>query len=161
MADEFQSDQDFALGVEDFPSERDYKLHCLRHSTSHIMASAVQQIFPEAKFGIGPPVKNGFYYDMQLPRPLTPEDLTEIERRMREIVKEGREFHRENWEKEKALEFFSSHDQNFKIELINGIPGDTVSTYSIGEFTDLCAGPHVRRTSECKHFKLTSIAGAY
>ena len=161
MGEEFQSDQDFALGAEDFPSERDYKLHCLRHSTSHIMAAAVQQIFPDVKFGIGPPIKNGFYYDMMLPRSLTPDDLEEIERRMREIVKSGLQFSRENWEKPKALEFFGSHDQSFKIELINGIPGDTVSTYSIGDFTDLCAGPHVRRTSECKHFKLTSIAGAY
>ena len=161
MGEEFQSDQDFALGVEDFPSERDYKLHCLRHSTSHIMAAAIQQIFPDVKFGIGPPIKNGFYYDMMLPRPLTPDDLEEIERRMREIVKAGLQFARENWDKPKALEFFGSKDQNFKIELINGIPGDSVSTYAIGDFTDLCAGPHVRRTSECKHFKLTSIAGAY
>lgn len=161
MGDEFQSDQDFALSVEDFPSERDYKLHCLRHSTSHIMASAVQQIFPEAKFGIGPPIKNGFYYDMMLPRPLTPDDLEEIERRMRQIVKSGLQFARETWDKPKALDFFGSRDQSFKTELINGIPGDTVSTYTIGDFTDLCAGPHVRRTSECKHFKLTSIAGAY
>lgn len=161
MGEEFQSDQDFALGVEDFPSERDYKLHCLRHSTSHIMAAAVQQIFPDVKFGIGPPIKNGFYYDMMLPRSLTPDDLEEIERRMREIVKSGLQFDRENWDKPKALEFFGSRDQSFKTELINGIPGDTVSTYTIGDFTDLCAGPHVRRTSECKHFKLTSIAGAY
>ena len=161
MGEDFLDDQEFALGAEHFSSERDYKLHCLRHSTSHIMAAAVQQIFPEVKFGIGPPIKSGFYYDMQLPRPLTPDDLIEIERRMREIVKQGREFHRENWDKEKALEFFGSKDQDFKIELINGIASDTVSTYSIGEFTDLCAGPHVRRTSECKHFKLTSIAGAY
>jgi threonyl-tRNA synthetase len=161
MGDEFQNDQDFALGVDSFPSEREYKLHCLKHSTSHIMAAAVQQIFPEVKFGIGPPIKNGFYYDMQLSRPLTPDDLEEIDRRMREIIKEGREFHQETWDKEKALEFFGSRDQDFKIELINGIPGDTVSTYSIGEFTDLCAGPHVRRTNQCKHFKLTSIAGAY
>lgn len=161
MGEEFQSDQDFALGVEDFPSERDYKLHCLRHSTSHIMAAAVQQIFPDVKFGIGPPIKNGFYYDMMLPRSLTPDDLEEIERRMREIVKSGLQFDRENWDKTKALEFFGSRDQSFKTELINGIPGDTVSTYTIGDFTDLCAGPHVRRTSECKHFKLTSIAGAY
>jgi threonyl-tRNA synthetase len=161
MADEFHSDEDFALGVEDFPSEREYRLHCLRHSTSHIMAAAVQDIFPEVKFGIGPPIKNGFYYDMQLPRTLTPEDLEAVEQRMREIVKEGREFHRENWDKQKALEFFGEHNQDFKIELINGIPGESVSTYNIGSFTDLCAGPHVRRTSECKHFKLTSIAGAY
>ena len=161
MADDFQSDQDFALGLEDFASEREYQMHCLKHSTSHIMAAAVQQIFPEVKFGIGPPIKNGFYYDMQLARPLTPEDLTEIEARMREIIKRGLEFRRENWDKEKALEFFGSRDQDFKVELINGIPGDTVSTYAIGDFTDLCAGPHVARTSQCKHFKLTSIAGAY
>jgi threonyl-tRNA synthetase len=161
MGEEFQSDQDFALGVEDFPSERDYQLHCLRHSTSHIMAAAIQQMFPDVKFGIGPPIKNGFYYDMQLPRPLTPDDLGEIERRMREIVKAGVEFSQESWDKSKAIEFFGSRSQNFKVELINGIPGETVSTYRIGEFTDLCAGPHVRRTSQCKHFKLTSIAGAY
>jgi len=161
MGEEFQSDQDFALGVEDFPSEREYQLHCLRHSTSHIMAAAVQQIFPDVKFGIGPPIKNGFYYDMQHRRPLTQEDLEEIERRMREIVKDGIEFNQETWDKSKALEFFGSRDQNFKLELISGIPSETVSTYTIGDFTDLCAGPHVRRTSQCKHFKLTSIAGAY
>ena len=161
MGEEFQSDQDFALGAADFASERDYKIHCLRHSTSHIMAAAVQQIFPEAKFGIGPPVKNGFYYDMQLPRPLTPEDLEEIERRMKQIVKENRDFERDNWDKPRALAFFGQHRQDFKLELINGIPSETVSIYSIGDFTDLCAGPHVRRTGECKHFKLTSIAGAY
>lgn len=161
MGDEFQSDQDFALGVEDFASEQEYRLYCLKHSTSHVMAAAVQQIFPEARFGIGPPIKNGFYYDMQLPRPLTPEDLEEIERRMRAITKEGRPFERENWNKEQALEFFGTREQNFKLELINGIPGDTVSIYRIGDFTDLCAGPHVRRTSDVKHFKLTSIAGAY
>jgi threonyl-tRNA synthetase len=161
MPDEVSSDEDIALGLKDFPSERDYKLYCLRHSTSHIMAAAVREVFPEAKFGIGPPIKNGFYYDMQLPRPLTPEDLEQIEAGMKRIVKEGRQFQQETWGKEKALEFFGGGDQEFKIELINGIPGETVSTYTIGDFTDLCAGPHVRRTSECKHFKLTSIAGAY
>ncbi|HXG65890.1 MAG TPA: threonine--tRNA ligase [Blastocatellia bacterium] len=161
MGDDFQSDQDFALGVEDFPSEREYQLHCLRHSTSHIMAAAVQQLFPEVKFGIGPPVKNGFYYDMQLARPLTPEDLEQVEGRMREIVKANLEFQQETWDKEKAREFFGARHQDFKIELINGIAGDAVSTYRIGDFTDLCAGPHVRRTGQCKHFRLTSIAGAY
>jgi threonyl-tRNA synthetase len=161
MADEFLSDDEIALGVEAFDSEAEYKLHCLKHSTSHIMAAAVQQIFPDVKFGIGPPIKNGFYYDMDLPRPLTPEDLEEIERRMKQIVKEGYEFQRETWEKDKALDFFGAKDQSYKLELIKGIPGETVSTYKIGDFTDLCAGPHVRRTSQCKHFKLTSIAGAY
>jgi threonyl-tRNA synthetase len=161
MADEVHSDQDIALGVADFPSERDYQMYCLKHSTSHLMAAAVQQIFPEAKFAIGPPIKNGFYYDMELPRPLTPEDLEEIERRMREIAKAGFEFQRETWDKAKALEFFASRGQTFKVELIEGISGDTVSTYKTGDFIDLCAGPHVRRSSQCKHFKLTSIAGAY
>jgi len=161
MAEEVQSDEDIALGVKDFDSEQEYNLYCLKHSTSHVMAAAVQQIFPEVRFGIGPPIQNGFYYDMALSRPLTPEDLEKIEQGMRDIVKEGREFRRETWSKIKALEFFSARDQNFKIELINGIPGDTVSTYSIGDFTDLCAGPHVRKTSECRHFKLLSIAGAY
>ena len=119
MADEVNSDEDIALGLKDFPSERDYKLYCLRHSTSHIMAAAVREVFPEAKFGIGPPIKNGFYYDMQLPRPLTPEDLEQIEAGMKRIVKEGRQFQQETWDKEKALEFFGGGDQEFKIELIN------------------------------------------
>jgi threonyl-tRNA synthetase len=161
MSEEFHSDEDIALGVEDFDSEANYKVYCLRHSTSHVMAAAVQQIFPEVKFGIGPPILNGFYYDMELSRPLTPEDLEQIEQKMREIVKEGRQFSRENWEKPKALDFFGARHQTYKLELIQGIPGDNVSTYTIGDFTDLCAGPHVRRTSECKHFKLLSVAGAY
>lgn len=161
MGEEFQSDQDFALSAADFPSQRDFDLHCLRHSTSHIMAAAVQRIFPDARFGIGPPIRNGFYYDMMLPRPLTPEDLDEIERHMQDIVGQAREFQRETWSKDKALEFFGSRRQEFKVELINGLPGDSVSIYRLGEFTDLCAGPHVNRSSECKHFKLTSIAGAY
>jgi threonyl-tRNA synthetase len=128
MAEEFLSDNDFALGVEDFDSEEEYKIYCLRHSTSHIMAAAVQQVFPEAQFGIGPPVKNGFYYDMDLSRPLTPEDLEEIERRMRDIVKANQEFYQQTWDKEKALEFFGAKHQTYKLELIRGIDSPTVST---------------------------------
>jgi threonyl-tRNA synthetase len=161
MGEEFQSDQDFALGPEDFPSLRDYRLHCLRHSTSHIMAAAVQQLFPDAMFGVGPPIKDRFYYDMGLPRPLTPEDLEEIERRMRDIINAGYDFHQETWSKEKAIEFFGSRNQPYKTELIEGIPSETVSTYQMGDFTDLCAGPHVGKTSECEYFKLLSIAGAH
>jgi threonyl-tRNA synthetase len=161
MGDEVQSDQDIALGVADFPSERDYQMYCLKHSTSHLMAAAVQQMFPDAKFAIGPPIKNGFYYDMELPRPLTPEDLEELERRMKEISKGGFEFQQETWDKAKALEYFGSRGQKFKVELFEGISGETVSTYKTGDFIDLCAGPHVRRSNQCKHFKLTSIAGAY
>lgn len=161
MPDEFHSDQDFALGPEKFPSRRDYEIHCLRHSTSHIMAAAVQQIFPEAKFGVGPPIKDRFYYDMDLPRTLTPEDLEDIELRMREIIKAGPSFHQEVWDKKKALEFFGARDQVYKLELIEGIEGATVSIYELGSFIDLCAGPHVSQASQCEHFKLISIAGAY
>src|SRR5258706_13897603 len=144
MGEDFQSDKDFALGAEAFASEQEYKLHCLRHSTSHIMAAAVQQLFPEAKFGIGPPIKNGFYYDMQLPRALTPEDLEEIQQRMKQIVKEGRPFARETWDKPKALDFFGAYHEGFKLELSKGIPSETVSIYTICDLTDLCACPHVR-----------------
>lgn len=161
MGEEFQTDQEFALGPENFPSLRDYQVYCLRHSTSHIMAAAVQQFFPDAMFGVGPPIEDGFYYDMELPRALTPEDLEKIESRMREIIAAAHVFEQETWNKEKALAFFSARHQKYKLELIEGIPGETVSTYRIGNFTDLCAGPHVSSTASCKYFKLTSIAGAY
>src|SRR5262245_61519839 len=101
MNEEVENDIEFARGPETFQSTREYELYCLRHSTSHLMAAAVQQIFPDVKFGIGPPIKNGFYYDMMLPRPLTRDDLVEIERRMREIVKSGLQFARETWDKPK------------------------------------------------------------
>ena len=108
MADESQSDTDFALGAEVVGLEQEYKLHCLKRSTSHVMAYAVQLVSPKVKFGIGPPIKNGFYYDLELSRPLTPEDLEEIERRMKKVVTEGLSFQRQGWQKEKAPEFFGA-----------------------------------------------------
>src|SRR5689334_8253885 len=104
-----------------------YELHCIRHSAAHIMAHAVQEIFPTAKFAIGPVIKDGFYYDMDLPRPLTDEDLVEIEKKMKEIVKSNSAFRREEWDKETATNWFREHGQNFKVEIIEGIPDEKVS----------------------------------
>jgi threonyl-tRNA synthetase len=131
----------------------------IRHSAAHVMATAIQEMFPDAKFAIGPPIQDGFYYDFDLPRPLSTEDLEEIEKRMKKVVKENQKFEREQWSKDKAREFFA--DQPYKLELIDGIEDEEVSIYINGPFTDLCAGPHVPRTKQCKHFKLTKVAGAY
>ncbi|MFN8578305.1 MAG: threonine--tRNA ligase [Candidatus Sericytochromatia bacterium] len=138
-----------------------YELHCIRHSAAHIMAHAVQQIFPDAKFAIGPVIKDGFYYDMALPRSITEEDLTEIEKRMKDIIKSNNPFKRDEWDKETAKKWFSEHGQDFKIEIIDGIQDEKVSIYNEGDFTDLCAGPHVRYTKQCKNFKLLKTSGAY
>jgi len=139
----------------------EFELHCIRHSTSHIMAHAVQQLFPDAKFGIGPVIKDGFYYDFDLPRPLTEQDIEEIEIKMKEIIKSNTPFIREEWDKEKALAWFGERNQTYKIELINGIEDEGVHIYKEGDFTDLCAGPHVRYTKKCKNFKLLKFSGAY
>ena len=131
----------------------------VRHSASHILATAIQQMFPEARFAIGPPIQDGFYYDFELPRALSIEDFEEIEALMKQIIKANQKFEREEWPKDKARAFFK--DQPYKLELIDRIPGESVSIYINGPFTDLCAGPHVSRTKQCKHFKLLKVAGAY
>jgi len=135
------------------------KLEILRHSAAHIMAEAVQSIFPDAKFGIGPAIENGFYYDFDLPRSLTPDDLKLIEARMRQIIASDAPFVRQEVTKEEARQLFA--DQPYKLELIEEIPGDKVSLYRQGSFVDLCRGPHVSSTGEIKAFKLINIAGAY
>jgi threonyl-tRNA synthetase len=123
------------------------------------MAEAVLEMFPEAKFAIGPPIEHGFYYDFLLPRPLTPEDLPEIEQRMRKRMKSDVPFEHSEMSREDALKHFA--DQPFKVELIEGIEDASVSLYRQGDFLDLCEGPHVERTGEVPPFKLTSVAGAY
>ena len=137
------------------------KLKRIRHSTSHIMAEAVQSIFPDAKFAIGPAIADGFYYDFDLPRPLTEDDLETISKKMKEIIKANVPFEHSSMTKDQAREYFGAKNQTYKLELIENIPDEEVSIYKQSNFTDLCAGPHVRRTGECKHFKLTSVAGAY
>ena len=141
---------------------REEKLYKIRHTTAHVMAEAVLQLFPEAKIAIGPPIENGFYYDFDLPRRLKNEDLEVIEERMRAIVAGKHELTREVVGKARAREIF--HDQPFKIELIDDLPEDVeVTTYTVDTFVDLCRGPHVESTKEIhpKAFKLLSIAGAY
>ncbi|RPI96292.1 MAG: threonine--tRNA ligase [Chloroflexi bacterium] len=150
------------------------QLYKIRHSAAHIMAQAVVEMFPEAKYTIGPPVENGFYYDFDLPRNLTPEDLQQIEKRMRQIVQGKHEFTKKVISAEEAREVFK--DQPYKIELIEGLEKGgldeygnplkekpEISIYQHDSFVDLCRGPHVQNTKEVKQdaFKLTSIAGAY
>lgn len=139
--------------------EQKDKLYKIRHSASHIMATAILEIFPDAKLAIGPPISDGFYYDFDLPRPISTEDFEDIEARMRKIIKSNQKFTNETWSKDEAREFFA--DQPYKLELIDRIEGEEVSIYKNGPFTDLCAGPHVGYSKQCKHFKLTKVAGAY
>ncbi|MFC1918168.1 threonine--tRNA ligase [Chloroflexota bacterium] len=131
----------------------------MRHSASHIMAEAVESLFPEAKFAIGPAIENGFYYDFDLPRPLTPEDLPAIEQKMQEIIKAKLPFTRKEVTIEEAETIFA--DQPYKLELLAEISDEKVSIYQEGNFTDLCRGPHVSTSGEIKAFKLINIAGAY
>jgi len=131
----------------------------MRHSAAHVMAEVVQAMFPGAKFGIGPTIDDGFYYDFELPRPLVPDDLPAIEAKMRNIITANHIFQREDVEKEKARQLFAS--QPYKLELINELPDEKVTIYRQGSFTDLCRGPHVDSTGNIGPFKLTSIAGAY
>lgn len=132
----------------------------MRHSAAHVMAEAVQEIFPGAKFAIGPAIENGFYYDFDLPRPLTPDDLSAIEERMHEHVAAAEPFLRAEVSRASALEIFA--DQPYKLEIINDLPEDApISTYRQGSFLDLCRGPHVEDTSRIGAFKLLNVAGAY
>ena len=135
------------------------KLQILRHSTAHVMAEAVLSLFPDAKFGIGPAIEDGFYYDFELPRPLSPDDLPLIETRMAEIIASNTPFVKEEVNKEEARRLFA--DQPYKLELIDEIPDEKVSLFRQGSFVDLCRGPHVGSTGEIDAFKLVSIAGAY
>src|SRR5512142_1067731 len=116
-------------------------IEIVRHSTAHVMAAAVKQLFPEARITIGPAIENGFYYDFDVETPFTPEDLARIEERMAEIVKADHPFLRQDLPKEKARAFFP--DEPFKGELLNDIPEEAVSLYEVGGFLDLCRGPHV------------------
>jgi threonyl-tRNA synthetase len=140
-------------------TDKDKKLEIMRHSAAHVMAEAVQSIFPDAKFGIGPAIESGFYYDFDLPRSLNPEDLPLIETKMGEIIAQDRPFIREEITKDEARRLFAA--QPYKLELIDEIQDEKVGVYRQGLFVDLCRGPHLNSTGEIKAFKLVSIAGAY
>ncbi len=136
-------------------------LAVLRHSTAHVMAEAVKKLFPAARVAIGPDIENGFYYDFELERPFTPEDLERIEQEMAASVAADRPFVRRAISLSDAREFFSDRSETYKLELLDGLEDQEISLYQHGEFVDLCRGPHVPSTSWIKAFKLTSVAGAY
>ncbi len=131
------------------------------HSTSHILAQAVKELFPEVKLGIGPSIEEGFYYDFEKETPFTPDDLVKIEEKMRDIIKRDYPFQRKELSKTEAVDLFKSKRENYKVELINEIEEDQVTLYQNNDFIDLCRGPHIPSTGKIKAFKLTSLAGAY
>ena len=144
-------------------TERDEDgIEVLRHSCAHLMAQAVQRLFPKAQVTIGPVIEDGFFYDFAFERPFTPEDLEAIEKSMNEIVKENLEVERSVVPREEAIKLFKEMGEDYKVEIIESIPGDeNLSFYRQGEFIDLCRGPHVPSTGKFKAFKLTNVAGAY
>ena len=133
------------------------------HSTSHLMAHAVQDIYPEAKFGVGPAIENGFYYDIDINSHLTEEDLQKIEERMNKLSKENNSFRRQDLSKSEAVSFFESKGDNYKLEILSGIDENSegVSLYKEGNFVDLCRGPHLPSTGKIKYVKLLNISGSY
>jgi len=137
-------------------------LERLRHSAAHVMADAVKRLFPEAKITIGPPIENGFYYDFDVPKAFTDEDLVQIEAEMAKIVAAKLPFEMEDIDREAARTMFSAAKENYKLELLDAIPeGETISVCRHGDFVDLCRGGHVEHTGRLKAFKLTGVAGAY
>ena len=130
-----------------------------RHSTSHIMAHAVKELFPEAKYAIGPAIEDGFYYDFDYN--FTPDDLVAIEKKMKDIIRQNNPFIQKDMSKNEALKFFKEKGENYKVEILEGIEDERVSMYEEGSFIDLCLGPHLPSTGKVKAFKLLSIAGAY
>ncbi|RJP60288.1 MAG: threonine--tRNA ligase [Candidatus Auribacter fodinae] len=136
-------------------------LERLRHSASHIMAQAVMEMFPGTKLAIGPAIKDGFYYDFDLPRPITPDDLPKIEDRMQEIIDGKHPFTHRTMTKDEAIAYFRNKGQDYKVEIIEDLGESTVSLFAHDTFEDLCRGPHVEHTGEVKAFKLLQLAGAY
>jgi threonyl-tRNA synthetase len=137
-------------------------LETLRHSTAHLLAAAVTELYPEAKYGIGPAVQDGFYYDFDFGKPISEADLPPIESRMRKLAQADIPFVRETLSRKQAIDEFTRRHQDYKLELIaDKVEGDEVTVYRTGEFLDLCRGPHVRSTRDLKAFKLLRVAGAY
>ena len=161
--------EDHEQGREAFGDEESYRLHCLRHSTAHIMAQAITNLYPEVKLAIGPPIQDGFYYDVAINTTISEGDLNNIEAEMKRICKQNQSFEHEEWSIDEALTFFGDTKQDFKMELIKDLAErgeDTVHVYKNkakdgSEFVDLCRGPHVMRTKQCKNFRLLKVSGAY
>ncbi len=153
-------EKDCSLNLLTFDS--DGGKHALRHTASHIMAQAVKRLYPEARLAIGPAIENGYYYDFDIDKTFTAEDLEKIEKEMEKIVKEDLKLERFTLPREEAMKFMEEKGEPYKVELIRDLPEDAIiSFYKQGEFTDLCAGPHIPSTGKVKAFKLTQVAGAY
>ena len=153
-----ESDADLAIVTDKDPEGLDV----IRHSTAHLLAYAVKELFPEAQVTIGPVIDNGFYYDFSYKRPFTPEDLQAIEKKMLELAKKDEPVTRKVLPRDEAVAYFKSIGEDYKAEIIASIPAnEDVSLYSEGKFTDLCRGPHVPSTGKLKVFKLMKLAGAY
>ena len=138
-------------------------LQIIRHSTAHVMAQAVQDIFKDVRIAIGPAIEDGFYYDFDYAKSFTPEDLEKIEARMKEIIAADYPFQRRELSRDEALSLFRERGEVYKVELINDLPEEVteVSIYSQGGYTDLCRGPHIPSTGMIRAFKLLNVAGAY
>ena len=153
-------DRDCQLSILTFADEKGKG--AFRHTASHIMAQAIKRLYPETKLAIGPSIADGFYYDVDRDTPFTAEDLENIEKEMKKIVKENLPLVRSTKPRDEAIAYFKEKDEPYKVELIEDLPEDSeISFYTQGEFTDLCAGPHLMSTKYVKAFKLTSLAGAY
>ncbi len=153
-------DQDAAVSILTFDDKEGKDV--FRHSSSHVLAEAVQRLWPGTKIAIGPAIENGFYYDFDSEHTFVPEDLEKIEAEMKKIVKAGAEFKRSVMARDEAIAFFQERGESYKVELIEDLPEDeTISLYTDGDYVDLCAGPHLPKTSAIKAIKLMSIAGAY
>lgn len=153
-------DKDCKLNLLTF--EDDGGKHAFRHTASHILAQAVKRLMPEAKLAIGPAIDNGYYYDFDIDKPFTPDDLEKVENEMEKIIKEDLLLERFTLPKEEAIKLMEDKGEPYKVELIRDLPeGETISFYKQGDFTDLCAGPHMPTTGKIKAFKLLSVAGAY
>jgi threonyl-tRNA synthetase len=142
-------------------NSKNFDLQTLRHSASHIMASAVVELFPGTKLGIGPAIEDGFYYDFDIPTKISEDDLLKIEQKMLEIIEKDYKFLRQEISKEEAIKLFKEKEETYKLELLQEIPDEKVSIYIHNNFVDLCRGPHINSTGELKYFKLLSVSGAY
>ncbi len=158
LSNRIETDSDLIL-----LTEKDAEgLEIIRHSSAHLLAHAVKELFPEVQVTIGPVIEDGFYYDFSYKRPFTPEDLAAIEKRMMDISRRDLKVERREWDRSAAINFFKNQGEHYKAQLIEAIPeGEAISLYSQGDFTDLCRGPHVPSTSKLKVFKLMKVAGAY
>ena len=147
--------------IEPIGPDSEEGLDILRHSAAHLMAQAVAEMYPGTRFGVGPAIRDGFYYDMEIPGGITEEDLPKIEKEMRRIAKRAIPVERREMSKEEALAYFREKDDPYKAEIISELEEGKVSLYFQGNYADLCRGPHVPNTSYVRHFKLLSVAGAY